>query len=129
MREPDDGWPTRFWFDNPVGDHDRPGPRRDLRFAVDYVSGAIAAMRSPRPGHTPDGSRIPILWLREPDDGWPTRFWFDNPVRLPQGSRLETTTVLDPGATRLAKSSLLGGDTSAPIRFAVDYVSGAIAAN
>ena len=78
---------------------------------------------------TPDGSRIPMLWLREPDAGWPTRFWFDNPVSLPQGSQLEITTILDPGATRSAKSSLLGGHTSAPIRFAVDYVSGAIAAN
>ena len=78
---------------------------------------------------TPDGSRIPMLWLREPDAGWPTRFWFDNPVSLPQGSRLEITTVLDPGATRSAKSSLLGSDTTAPIRFTVDYVRGPIAAN
>lgn len=77
----------------------------------------------------PDGSRIPMLWLREPDSGWTTRFWFDAPVSLPQGSRIDVTAVLDPGAERRPAASLLGAAAEVPIRFAVDYVEGAAAAN
>ena len=78
----------------------------------------------------PDGSRTPLLWLREPDSGWTSRFWFDAPVSLPQGSRLDITAVLEPGAERRPSASLLGGDAAAaPIRMAIDYVDGAAAAN
>ena len=77
----------------------------------------------------PDGSRIPMLWLREPDSGWTSRFWFDAPVMLPEGSRLDITAVLDPGAERRPAGSLLGEAAAAPIRVAVDYVEGAAPAN
>jgi hypothetical protein len=77
----------------------------------------------------PDGSRVPMLWLREPSTGWPTRFWFDSPVTLPGGTRLEVTTRLKPAAKRLTKVSLLGTDTTSPIRFLVDYVEGVATAN
>ena len=77
----------------------------------------------------PDGSRVPMLWLREPSSGWPTRFWFDSPVGLPRGTQLEVTTRLKPAAKRLTEVSLLGTDTSSPIRFLVDYVEGVAAAN
>jgi hypothetical protein len=77
----------------------------------------------------PDGSRIPMLWLREPDSGWTTRFWFDAPVSLPQGSRLEFTAILDPGAERRPATSLLGAAAAVPIRFAVDYIDGVAPAN
>ena len=76
----------------------------------------------------PSGERVPMLWLREPDRGWPTRFWFDSPVALPAGSQIEVRAVLDPAAERIDKATLLG-DASAPIRFSVDYVSGSLAAN
>ena len=77
----------------------------------------------------PDGSRVPMLWLREPDSGWTSRFWFDAPVMLPEGSRLDITAVLDPGAERRPAGSLLGEAAAAPIRVAVDYVEGAAPAN
>ena len=77
----------------------------------------------------PDGSRIPMLWLREPDSGWTTRFWFDVPVSLPQGSRLDVRAILDPGAERQPANSLLGAAAAVPIRFAVDYIEGTTAAN
>ena len=77
---------------------------------------------------TPDGDRIPMLWLREPDEGWPTRYWFDTPVALPAGSQIEVRAVLDPAAQRLQMATLLGDDT-APIRFSVDHVSGLVTAN
>ena len=76
----------------------------------------------------PDGSRVPLLWLREPDTGWPTRFWFDAPVMLPAGSQLEISARLDPAAERTPRETLLGDGTS-PIRFSVDYVTGALSAN
>ena len=74
-------------------------------------------------GVRPDGSRVPMLWLREPDNGWPTRFWFDEPVELPAGSSLEVTARLEPAAERKPRDTLLG-DAQAPIRFAFDYVAG-----
>ena len=77
----------------------------------------------------PDGSRVPMLWLREPDTDWPTRFWFDAPVSLPAGSQLEVTTILRPGAERSPTASLLGPDARTPIRFAVEYVTGSATAN
>ena len=77
---------------------------------------------------TPSGDRIPMLWLREPDPGWPTRFWFDAPVALPAGSRIEVSAILDPAAERVQKPTLLGDD-SAPIRLSVDYVSGSFTAD
>ena len=76
----------------------------------------------------PDGTRIPMLWLREPDNGWPTRFWFDEPVTLPAGSQLEVTTLLEPAAERQPRVSLIG-DATAPVRISVDYLSGASSAN
>ena len=79
-------------------------------------------------GVTPSGERIPMLWLREPDTGWPTRYWFDTPIVLPAGSQIEVRAVLDPAAQRLRKSTLLGDDT-APIRFSVEYVSGLMTAD
>ncbi len=77
----------------------------------------------------PDGSRVPMLWLREPDSGWPTRFWLASPVKLPRGSEIKATTLLKPAAERTGTASLLGGDRSAPIRFLVDYVAGNLSTN
>ena len=77
----------------------------------------------------PDGSRVPMLWLREPDSGWTTRFWFDEPLSLPEGSQLEITALLDPAAERLPSTPLLGSAAASPIRIAVDYVADAAAAN
>ncbi len=76
----------------------------------------------------PDGSRVPMLWLREPDTRWPTRFWFESPVTLPAGSQLEVTALLAPAAQRVQRDTLIG-DGSSPIRFSVDYVSGVLSAN
>ena len=77
----------------------------------------------------PDGTRIPLLWLREPDSSWLTRFWFDAPVSLPSGSRLEVTAILDAAAERSEAASLLGPEATSPIRFSVDYVAGSFGAN
>lgn len=69
-----------------------------------------------------DGSRVPMLWLREPDNGWPTRFWFEEPISLSAGASIEVTTLLDPAAERQDRGSLVGADAS-PVRISVDYLS------
>ena len=78
-------------------------------------------------GVLPDESRQPLLLIREPDPGWPTRYWFDTPRSLPRGSRIEVTATLHPGADRETVSSLFAGE--APVRLLLEYTAGAGAAN
>ena len=73
---------------------------------------------------TPDGTRVPMLFLREPDTAWPTRYWFDAPIDLPAGSTIEVDAVLHPGAEQAPGRSLFGADPAAPIRLVVDYAAG-----
>jgi len=75
----------------------------------------------------PDGSRRPLLLIREPDPGWPTRYWFDTPHPLPSGSEIQVTVTLRGGANRNGVPSLFAND--APIRLLVDYTAGAVTAN
>ena len=78
---------------------------------------------------TPDGSRVPMLFLREPDTAWPTRYWFDAPVALPGGSTIEVEAIVHPGASHAPGRSLIGADPGAPVRLLVDYASGGALAN
>lgn len=77
----------------------------------------------------PGGARVPMLFLREPDTAWPTRYWFDDPIDLPAGSTIEVNAVLHPGADQSTGPSLFGADPSAPIRLVVDYASAGERAN
>ena len=77
---------------------------------------------------TPGGIRVPMLFLREPDTAWPTRYWFDAPIDLPAGSTIEVNAILHPGADHTPGRSLFGADSSAPIRLVLDYATGAGAA-
>lgn len=78
---------------------------------------------------TPEGTRLPMLFLREPDTAWPTRYWFDAPIELPAGSTIEIDAVLHPGAGQAPGLSLVGADAAAPIRLVIDYAAGAVPAN
>ena len=78
---------------------------------------------------TPDGARVPMLFLREPDTAWPTRYWFDAPIELPAGSTIEVDAILHPGADLAPGRSLFGADPAAPIRLVVDYAAEAALAN
>ena len=77
----------------------------------------------------PDGVRVPMLFLREPDSAWPTRYWFAAPIDLPSGTEIEVNAVLQPGADHTPATSLFGADPAVPIRFLVDYASGGAPAN
>ncbi|MDE2905125.1 MAG: hypothetical protein OXQ28_03475, partial [Acidobacteriota bacterium] len=78
---------------------------------------------------TPAGTRVPMLFLREPDTAWPTRYWFDAPIDLPAGSTIEVNAILHPGAGHMPGPSLFGADPSAPIRLVVDYAADEALAN
>ena len=78
---------------------------------------------------TPDGQRIPMLWLREPDSSWLTRFWLQDPINAPSGTALETRVVLKPGATYTPSISILGKAPSSPVRFSLGYVNEQTTAN
>jgi hypothetical protein len=76
----------------------------------------------------PDGTREPMLLLREPSGAWPTRYWFEAPVVLAKGTQVEVTAVLKPGGDRLSAASLLAGAPQQPIRLLMDFVSGGASA-
>ena len=78
-------------------------------------------------GVLPDGSRHPLLLIREPDSGWPTRYWFKSPQSLPRGSQIEVTATLRPGAGREPIPSLFAED--ATVRLLLEYITGAGASN
>ena len=78
-------------------------------------------------GVLPDGSRQPLLLIREPDPGWPTRYWFDSPRSLPRDSRIEVRATLRLGADREPVPSLFAA--GAPVRLLLQYTAGAGAAN
>ena len=70
-------------------------------------------------GVLPDGSRQPLLLIREPDPAWPTRYWLEEPLDLPAGSELRVTATLEPGAGPGEVPSLFASD--APMRLLVDH--------
>ena len=72
----------------------------------------------------PGGAQVPMLFLREPDTAWPTRYWFDAPIDLPAGTTIEVDAILHPGADASPDASLFGADPSAPVRLVVDYAPG-----
>ena len=42
----------------------------------------------------PDGSRVPMIRLNTRAD-WDRRYWFDRPLALPRGTRVEVTANLE----------------------------------
>jgi mono/diheme cytochrome c family protein len=62
---------------------------------------------------TPSASAIVLLRLHNPQPGWPRRYWLEQPVSLPAGSRVEVATTaplptpddaVTPAAARLSVS-------------------------
>jgi hypothetical protein len=53
----------------------------------------------------PDGSRVPMIRLNTRAD-WDRRYWFENPMTLPRGTRVEVTANLqDPDMLSAAFTS------------------------
>jgi hypothetical protein len=63
----------------------------------------------------PDGSRVPMIRLNTRPD-WDRRYWFEKPMTLPRGTRVEVTANLqDPDLLSSAFTSTPGA-TAAPAR-------------
>ena len=78
---------------------------------------------------TPNGNEIPLLFLREPNTTWPTRYSFNEPIHLPAGTSITVDTILHPGAQHEPRTSLFASATDAPIRLMFDYANGSEQAN
>ena len=76
---------------------------------------------------TPDGAEIPLLFLREPNAAWPTRYWFDAAIDVPRGTEFTVSALLPPAPEYTPSASLLGIDGAPPIRLLVDYAPAAAA--
>ena len=88
---------------------------------------AVGARELQVEGVLPDGSRQPLLLIREPDPAWPTRYWLEEPLDLPAGSALQVTATLEPGGGPETVPSLFASD--APLRLLVDHTSRPAAAD
>ena len=92
------------------------------RFTIDHIVGndvkALALYPDPALAHTtvqvsatrPDGSRIEMIRFR-PQPDWVRRYWFEEPVVLPRGSRIQVdatlgTPLLPPGSVPSASKPL-----------------------
>ena len=71
--------------------------------------------------NTPNGDQIPLLFLREPDTEWPTRYWFESPVPLASGAELLIRGSLPPAYSHERRLSLFDSGNLSPIRILVDY--------
>ena len=88
---------------------------------------AVGARELQVEGVLPDGSRRPLLLIREPDPAWPTRYWFEEPLDLPAGGALQVTATLQPGGGPGTLPSLFASD--APMRVLVDHAAPPAPAN
>jgi hypothetical protein len=48
--------------------------------------------------HLPDGSVVPLIWIKDWDFNWQGSYRYASPVKLPQGTRLEMQYVYDNSA-------------------------------
>ena len=55
----------------------------------------------------PDGSRERILRLYQPNPDWPRKYWLDEPLSIPAGSRLEVTATSSDNAPPVILLDLL----------------------
>jgi len=54
-----------------------------------YASASVDAV-------APSGRRVPLLRLRAPQPQWYRRYWLQEPIEIPAGSKLEVTAVPAP---------------------------------
>jgi hypothetical protein len=67
---------------------------------------------------TPTGTRVELLLLRAARPEWRRRYWLQDPIELPSGSKIEVTAMPDspdPGDRRVAQRY--------PLQVALDFVS------
>ena len=101
------------------------GADQTIRFSRTLAEDVVALALSPDnvPGNItlqveavkPDGSRVPMIRLNTRAD-WDRRYWFEKPMALPRGTRVEVTANLqDPDMLSAAFTSTPGA-AAAPAR-------------
>jgi hypothetical protein len=101
------------------------GTDQTIRFSRTLSEDVVALALSPDkvPGNIslqveavrPDGARVPMIRLNTRAD-WDRRYWFEKPMTLPRGTRIEVTANLqDPDMLSAAFTSTPGA-TAAPAR-------------
>jgi hypothetical protein len=80
----------------------------DLTALAVYADPGLTYSRAQIHAVRPDGSRVELIRF-QPQPDWTRRYWFEQPVVLPRGSRLEVVLAIDekdallpPGATPIA---------------------------
>jgi hypothetical protein len=91
-----------------------PGPARiiALRAMLDrpYGSLAVDAVSS-------TGNRVPLLRLDAPRPQWSRRYWLQNPIEMPGGTRIEVSLTPLPSSVDEPKTTV-----TTPLQIALDYV-------
>jgi hypothetical protein len=101
------------------------GADRTVRFSRTLADDVVALAVSPDkvPGNItlqveavrPDGSRVPMIRLNTRAD-WDRRYWFERPMTLPRGTRVEVTANLDDPDMLSAAFTATPGAGVAPAR-------------
>jgi hypothetical protein len=66
----------------------------------------------------PNAKRVALLLMRAPRAEWPRRYWLQEPIELPQGTRIEVTTTPAP-----ANPDDIPSPRREKLQIAVDYVA------
>jgi hypothetical protein len=79
----------------------------DLQALAVYPDHAVANATVTVQATKPDGSQVMLIRFR-PQPDWARRYWFDRPIALPRGTKIEVTAASDdllpPGATPVKAS-------------------------
>jgi hypothetical protein len=95
----------------------------DLRVLALYLDPALVNAMVQLSAARPDGSRTELISLRQQPD-WVRRYWFERPVTLPRGTRIDVSAVFDvpllpPGAVPLPARPAAAG----PVSVTLDVVA------
>jgi hypothetical protein len=85
-----------------------------VRPSLDRVYGTLTVQAI-----TPAGAKVPLLRLRNPRPEWRRRYWLAQPVELPAGSRIETTTTPPSVYIDLTGAQFM---KTYPLETAIDFV-------
>ena len=82
----------------------------DLQALAVYPDSGLANVDIHVEAIRPDGSRIELIRFR-PQPDWARRYWFERPIALPRGSRIEAVAtfedaLLPPGAAPAKRADM-----------------------
>jgi hypothetical protein len=80
----------------------------DLQALAVYPDGGLSSVELRVEATRPDGSHVELIRFR-PQPDWARRYWFEQPIALPRGSRIDTVAIFDdallpPGAAPVKRA-------------------------